>query len=187
MRIVHVGLSAWIVQDGNYGDFAVGDSHRFALEFGPEHLVETGSSMDDNLLQHRSGALHDVHGTILRVTSSDWVIDFGVPTFQETKPPRWARAGKRVRGSVYVGIDPFFYFERLKDEPGMPDLFRRWSIRRILLETTPWTDSIDEAGRMLRTRSDVPPTFTEVRKTDAWKDDGGHAHYVLECELQGDA
>lgn len=31
-----IGLSAWIIQDGNYEDFEQGQTRSFALEFYPE-------------------------------------------------------------------------------------------------------------------------------------------------------
>jgi hypothetical protein len=107
-----------------------------------------------------------------------------VPAFQESAPPSWANPGATISGEIYVGIDPFFYLERLKDEPGMPNLFRDWIVRRILLETTPWVESKDSKGRRLLTRAELDPSFVDVRQTDAWNDDHGHGHYVLECELQ---
>jgi hypothetical protein len=30
---IHVGLSSWIIQHGNYGDFTIGQHAKFALEF----------------------------------------------------------------------------------------------------------------------------------------------------------
>jgi len=72
--------------------------------------------------------MHEALGTVIRVTTSSWVVDFGVPAFKDSHPPAWAKVGVRVSGTVYIGIDPFFYFERLKDEPGMPDLFREWTV-----------------------------------------------------------
>ena len=32
--LIQVGLASWIIQDGNYGDFTVGQQAKFALEFG---------------------------------------------------------------------------------------------------------------------------------------------------------
>ena len=112
------------------------------------------------------------------------MIDFGVPAYSRTEPPTWVKPGLSISGLVYLGIDPFFYFEELRDEPGMPNLVREWVIRRILLETTPWTELTDPRGRRVLTRADVTPMFAEVSETDAWHDDEGRAHYVLECELQ---
>ena len=184
--LVHVGLASWIVQDGNYGDFEVGGSYRFAPEFYPSevNLCAEVADVGSRALRHKSGGMHEVRGQVIRATDSNWVVDFGLRAYQDSPPPPWAKAGVWVSGLVYVGIDPFFYFERLKDEPGMPNLFQDWSVRRIFLETTRWIEKADATGRMVSTRDGGSPTFVEASKTDAWHDDGGNAHYVLECELQ---
>jgi hypothetical protein len=185
MTVLHIGLNSWIVQDGNYDDFTVGGSYRFALEFYP-HDIAPSTAVDDSVapgLHHTIGATYAARGKIVRTAASNWVVDFGVPAFQGAEPPGWARPGMLVAGRVYLGIDPFFYFEELKNEPGMPNLFRRWLVQRILLETTPWQTSTD-GGRTVMTRADVPRSFVEVPRTDAWKHDGGHAHYVLESQLE---
>jgi hypothetical protein len=184
MRLFNVGLSAWIVQDGNYGDFSTGQTYSFALEFYPHQIKPTSLAPSLPLLEHTVGALYRATGTVVHVTPTAWVVDWGIPAFQESQPPSWARSGISVSGSIYLGIDPFFYLERLKDEVGMPDLFRQWLVHRIHLETTPWVDSTDASGRTFIQRADSAPTFTECTHTDAWADDSGHAHYVLECELQ---
>ena len=186
MPVVHIGLDSWIIQDGNHEDFTSGGSYRFALEFYP-HDIKPSTSADDSValsLHHTIGATHEARGKVVRAAPSSWVVDFGVPAFQNSEPPGWAQPGVLVAGRVYVGIDPFFYLEELKDEPGMPNLLRDWLVRRIFLETTPWKESTDAGGRKVVTRADVPRSFVEVRRTDAWKDDGGHAHYVFESELQ---
>jgi len=40
--IWNIGLSAWIIQDGNYPDFALGDTVEFAVEF----YLRPGTSVD---------------------------------------------------------------------------------------------------------------------------------------------
>lgn len=42
----------------------------------------------------------------------------------------------------------------------------------------------DFDGQKLRTRRAGDRSFVLVPRTDAWEDDGGNAHYVLECELK---
>ncbi len=111
-------------------------------------------------------------------------MDFGVPAFQEAEPPSWASPGQAFCGHTYIGIDPFFYFEQLKDEPGIPDLFRHWRVSRIVLETTPWTETTTSHGGKLIERADVERSFVEVPRTDCWHHDDGRAHYILECELK---
>jgi hypothetical protein len=81
-------------------------------------------------------------------------------------------------------VDPFFYFERLKNERGIPNLFRQWLIRRIMLETTPWKEEVDPHGRKLITRDTTRESYVEVPATDAWNHDAGHGHYILESELR---
>jgi hypothetical protein len=90
--------------------------------------------------------------------------------------------GAAVSGRIYLGVDPFFYFEHLRNEAGMPDLFSDWFVRRILLETTPWTESTDARGRRVLARDAGRESFTEVAATDVRNHDGGHGHYILECE-----
>src|SRR5437870_1903422 len=34
----NIGLASWIIQDGNYPDFSLGDQRRFALEFSATSL-----------------------------------------------------------------------------------------------------------------------------------------------------
>jgi hypothetical protein len=181
--VLHVGLDSWIIQDGNHEDFERGAQYRFALEFYPHTLTPSAPTRHVPAFHRKVGALHDVTACVVRRASEYWVIDFGLPAFQEAAPPPWAEEGTWFEGSVYIGVDPFFYFERLKDEVGMPNLFRRWTIRRILLETTPWQDTTDSSGGSLRRRAAVPPTYLEVGRTDAWQDDDQNAHYILECEL----
>ena len=130
------------------------------------------------------GATYETRGKVVRATSSNWVVDFGVPAFQNSAPPSLARPGILVGGRVYLGVDPFFYREELKGQRGMPNLIREWVLRRIFLETTPWNEATNASGEKVITRADVPRTFVEVRGTDAWNDDAGRAHYILECELE---
>ena len=96
--MLHVGLAAWIIQDGNYAEFEVGGEYQFALEFYPHEFAIASSGF--------------------------------------------------------------------------------------LLETTPWQESYDAQGRKIISRDATRESFAEVPATDAWNHDGGHGHYVLECELR---
>lgn len=178
---MHIGLSSWIIQDGNYGEFETDREYRFALEFYPHEIAVPDASSEPRLI-HLGDALHDAWGTVVFRSDSAWVVDFGVLAFQEAKPPDWANPGVFVSGRVYVGVDPFSYFERLKNEKGMPNLFRSWRVRRILLETTPWLHTVDSMDRKVTVRDTSRESFAEVSRTDAWNDDGGNGHYILECE-----
>ena len=93
-------------------------------------------------------------------------------------PPTFATVGRWVEGEIWIGIDPFFYKERLNQTPGMPDLFVDWSVTRIQLETTPWIEDVS-SGRKLRMRDTEHESWADRASTDAWTDDGGGADYLL--------
>ena len=65
MTVVNVGLAAWIIQDGNYDDFQVDASYRFALEFHPQQIeASTAAVAGAGLLSHTTGAIHNAQGSI---------------------------------------------------------------------------------------------------------------------------
>ncbi len=183
--IVHIGLSAWIVQDGNYGDFSVRQQARFALEFYPPdglRPVRAGPLMAEYL----HGGRYQVQATVVFATAEVWVIDAGLfKAFRESPPPDHAVVGSWVEGEVYVGIDPFFYFEYLFRQEEMPPLTYTWRVRRIERETTPWVETRNDRGQVCRSRDDALRSFVPARETRAWTDDDGSAHYVLACERIG--
>lgn len=177
---IHVGVSSWIIQDGNYGDFAVGQHAKFALELGT--LDELRPAIEGPLSAEPLGASrYRVRARVAFVAEGVWVIDAGAFLAFRELPRGGAPLGAFVEGDVYLGIDPFFYFESLSKIPGMPPLAYRWIIREIQRETTPWREGKLPDGRRIRERNDSKEAFTCVTATNAWDDDGGHGHYVLSC------
>jgi hypothetical protein len=177
-----LGLSSWIIQDGNYGDFGRGDRFVAAVEFGFEDaatLVEASAPA----ARHCSGSTYDVIGRVALVEADVWVIDIGICVFNEHKPPEGLVVGDVIAGRAYIGLDPFFYFERLGKRASMPPLIYTWSISQIERQTAPFIS----AGPRLRVRDSSRLGWTTVERTDAWTDDGGNAEYVLRCELRADA
>jgi hypothetical protein len=130
-----------------------------------------------------AGSDYRFDGAVLVAESSVTVLEVGILCFQDGKPPFPTQVGDFVAGELYLGVDPFFWFETHSRVRGRPGLFYRWRVRRILLETTPWIESQDDAGRTVTRGADVERTFEEVQRTDAWSDDEGNANYVLDCEL----
>jgi len=41
IELLSLNLNSWIIQDGNYGDFSVGDSGALAVEFYPLSGLES--------------------------------------------------------------------------------------------------------------------------------------------------
>lgn len=181
MQTVSIGLSAWIIQDGNYGDFRVGELARFAVEFYP-HVIRPAEKPAP-ALERRWGSMYRACGQVIYANPEVWVVDFGIKAYQDHAPPAFAREGSWVDGEVYLGVDPFFYFESLYALPGMPALQYEFRIKEILLETTPWLETKDGQGRTTWTRDENRKAFIPVAQTNAWIDDEQMAHYVLNCEV----
>jgi hypothetical protein len=174
-----VGIAAWIIQDGNYNDFRVGQQAEFAMEFYPVSLRPSDDCGQS--FRHLKANLYQVVGRVVFVTQKVWVIDVGFMLFQETRPPSYATRHSWFAGEIEISIDPYFYREYLHGLPGMPELTYGFQITDIFLEQTPWLISKDEVGRTVMERNKRKESYTAINETDAWKDDEGRAHYILQC------
>jgi len=176
METINIGVASWIIQDGNYHDFSLGETHQFALEFyAPEPLKRSREQMPRMVAV--VGNEYDASARVAFVDKEVWVIDAGLLMYCQEAPPRVAIVGNSIAGKVLVGIDPFFYKEELHSIPGMPSLNYRFTIEAISIETTPWVKTF------AITRRSGPPTFRPIERTNAWKDDDQNADYVLHCRL----
>ena len=174
-----VGLSSWIIQDGNYPDFARGAQVAFALEFysanGLSVLEGAGKAP---FLEHLHGSTYRIVGRVIHVRDLEWwAIDAGLLMYREEKPPLGLKEGDWVAGEVYVGVDPFFYFERLSRQHTAPALIYEWLIEKIEMQTAPFIKS--DEGHMVRDPTRLG--WREIAATKAWNDGVG-AEYVLHCE-----
>ena len=128
---------------------------------------------------HRVGdADYEVVGQVIHVADHWWAIDVGVLVFQETEPPATVRQGSWLRGKISIGIDPFFYFERLAHQPGAPAQIYDWKIERIEVQTAPL---IEVKPRVLE-RDPTKLGWKDVLKTNAWEDEG---EYLIHCTRIG--
>jgi hypothetical protein len=182
--LLPIGLAAWIIQDGNYPEFARGAAAAFALEFhAASPLNRLGSGRQPGL-RHAGGAAYEAIGQVLHVGEEWWAADFGVRAFQEAKPPAGIEAGGWLGGAIQLGVDPFFYFERLSQLPDAPALIFDWQIEKIEMQTAPFM----RLGKRMFVRDEAQSGWKDVAATDAWADDGGHAEYLLHCRrLSGEA
>jgi hypothetical protein len=178
--LLAVGLSSWIIQDGNYGEFARGDQAAFAVEFYGSHELATFTPEDTPMfsLINAGAPLHRVSGQVVHVADDWWAIDVGMVIFRTEMPPRNVRPGSWIHGAVELGIDPFFYFERIATQPDAPALIYDWTIEKIEMQTAP----LIEVRPRLMERDPERLGWKEIDRTDAWNDDGGRAEYVLHCK-----
>lgn len=171
-----IGLSPWVVQDGNHADVAVGERRHFAVELGYRrtarlrHAPAGGRTV--RCAHTGRGASYDVVGEVLRTTTGPRegavVLDVGLLVYapwlvlDDLEPP--AR-GAWLTGEVHLSVDPFFYRDELHALPGMPPLTYTWTVEQV--ERTDPADS--ERG------------WRSVPRTDAWGDEG---EYRLGCRLE---
>lgn len=182
--VLHIGLSSWIVQDGNYADFECGTTRQFALEFYSDS--ELTADTRDPKLTHIQDGKYQATGIVRFCADNVWIVDFGgVLAFREESPPHGFLPGVTVSGVIHFGVDPFFYFERLSKVPGIPSLIYTWQIEEIAIETAPFIEIADPFGRMMMVRDQTKLRRVPIVKTDAWKDDNGMADYLLTCRNTG--
>jgi hypothetical protein len=129
-------------------------------------------------LENVEANLYRVVGKVVHVRDCDWwAIDAGILMYREERPPRSVEPGCWVSGEVHLGVDPFFYFERLSREHTAPALIYDWMIKKIEIQTAPFMKA--DEGFMVRDPDRLG--WREIIETNAWQDGTG-AEYVLHCE-----
>ena len=98
----------------------------------------------------------------MHVADDWWVLNVGILVFREERPPTNARRGRWLRGKIYIGIDPFFYFERLARQPGAPALIYDWKIEKIEVQTAP----LIEVKPRVMARDPAKLGWREIVETD---------------------
>lgn len=179
-QTLSVGLSPWIIGEGNYADFIVGEHRAFAVEFyAPQNLRRVRSGRRSFV--HRERCHYTIVGRPTLVASDWWVIDFGVPVFTNTAPPVDYRVGDLLSGDVCLGVDPFFYFVDLAKRRDAPPLIFDWRIDRIEMETGPFIESgagpVRDAGRAVQ---------QDVDRTGRPQHEDGAPEYTLHCTRLSD-
>lgn len=191
-----IGLSAWVLQDGNYTDFVVGQVRQFALEFNyPPHArlrptAEPGLScraVDDD-------ATYRIRAELVRSAREPMehchILDFGLLAYGESmvlddfEP---SAAGVRLGGEIRLDVDHFAYMEHLATRPGMPPLIYTWRIDEIRLDTSP-SMSIEFGHPLyggpnegpIEIRDPERKRWRNVEATDTWNHSGS---YTLRCAL----
>jgi hypothetical protein len=173
---LRIGLDAWVIQDGNYGDFGRGQRRAFALEFHP--ALPLAARYPDAPLERRitwrKANRYEVRAVVTHAAPDWWVMDAGIELYSTTSLPPCA-PGASVKGEIHISIDHFGYFESWAKAEDAPALIHDWHIDRVELETTPWLEPRPRYFERDATRE----AWRDVPATKAWNHDGGRANYIL--------
>lgn len=202
-------LEGWILQDGNYSDFAAGTRREFALELydnWDRPLMLDPNSRPGWEFTGSAGELRITGDVVFsspgRTGAGCIVIDFGFRAYcrhaLSTSNGREPQLGDRVSGLVSVGVDPFFYFEELtKRWPEIPEMIYRWDVHRIEIDESPLIEipSDDPRYPPFVPKSEGPAyerdvereTWRELDRTRMWDDNpAGAPLYRLQCSATGE-
>jgi hypothetical protein len=138
-----IGLSYWILADGNYAGFEVSQIRQFALEFYPKDLSHSGSF--ERVAELLDRCTYRVNGIVEYVDKNMCVLNFGVRAYCEVDrlPQFWTEvrgsgeipstltAGQALKGTIRLGVDPFFYMEQFCREPNVIPLIYTWHVNAI--------------------------------------------------------
>jgi hypothetical protein len=150
---LHIYLARWIIEDGNYSDFCVGERRKFALELWTTTPL-TKSAKNVMGFRERGGHSYEAAGKLIFTSNGIWVIDCGVLAYSEQASDieNGCKVGDFVQGNLRFGVDPFFYFEQHYKIPGIPPLIYEWQVDSIEQDTTPYIFS-DDAQMFIRDES----------------------------------
>jgi len=176
MSRYYIGLDSWIIQDGNYGDFVVGEEYRFAVEFTPSRLASASPGVRS--LSRVRGCEYEALAEVVVAEPRLTVLDAGLKCFHDGGMEEDLAVGSWAAGRLSIGVDPFFWAESHSKRDDLPDLAYRWRVCGIGIDTTPSASG----GEGLQAE-DGRGTYRAVQETDAWNDEDGRAIYLLECEL----
>jgi hypothetical protein len=177
-----VNLDHWIISDGNYEDFHAGEIRQFALEFyAPTQLHKVGVS--EKKLQLIDKSKYRVTAEVLFASEELCVLDFGLLSYSQDADVRGAfTKGEFVEGEIYLGVDPFFYFEDLSKIEGVPALIYEWMIDSIEQDITPFV--LQEGSDRFYVPDESRCGYANVLGTDENVSDEAipaSSSYVLHC------
>lgn len=176
-----IALSAWIIQDGNYPDFYVGQAAEFALEFWIPEGARIEPTSTPISAVYQQDCLYDAVAEVVLRTDAVTVLDIGILIYRETPSlESYLVGGSRYALQLGLGVDPFFYFETLGRIAEIPPLIYSWRILSIARQTAPFVDMVVK-GQRIRRRDEQRWALESVPATRAWTDDDGYGEYTLRC------
>ncbi|HEX6036514.1 hypothetical protein, partial [Longimicrobium sp.] len=132
-RVWTIGLDAWVMEDGNYGNFGVGETTEFALEFwGRRDTAPT--ELRQRECEPLDGHRYRVVAPVVWTDGDIWMIDVGVlayvlypieGTIEGTIEGEW------IAGEIRLQIDCFHYFQQWGPTGEVPPAIYTWRITGI--------------------------------------------------------
>jgi hypothetical protein len=180
----NIRLDAWIIQDGNYPDFAVGQTAEFAIEFfvDPSKPIERAQQQISAIHTEDSG--YDVVARSLLQEPELTILDMGILVYSGQKSEfQKFPIGTLLRTRLSLSIDPYDYFRFFSKDSAIPPLIYSWNVLSIHRQTAPFVELADSSGRKMRGRDLTQLGYENIGKTNAWSDDEGFGEYILCCEL----
>lgn len=183
-------MESWIIQDGNYDDFKLGQMATFALQCHMEQI-----SVPSKVLKKRAlpvttelgieGAYCIEAEVICNHPSSGmWFIDFGVRAYLMAPENKGLETVDAVSGVAILTVDPYMYKELRGAEPAIPNLTYDWEIEKIEKVIVPFIRQ--PSSDPLRPYELVPDTselrLEPVQNTTAFEDNISDS-YILHCKL----
>ena len=180
----NIYLSAWIIQDGNYPDFSVGQTAEFAVEFFVDSSRPIECAEQRISATHTEDSGYDVVAKSILQQPELTILDVGILVYSKRKPEfQKFPVGALLQTRLSLSIDPYDYFQFLSKNPTVPPLIYSWHVLSIRRQTAPFIEIGDDSGRKMRGRDLTKFGYEEIEKTNAWSDDGGFGEYILCCEL----
>jgi hypothetical protein len=182
-----VGLAGWVIQDGNYEDFEVGSSRRFALEiYTPDPNGPPVSNLVRRLVEHVGDHHYEINAEVAFASDDLLMLDFGLLAYRELRERPALASGWRA-GTVSLGVDPFFYFEGYAKRLEVPPAIYSWDITGLWRQSAPFIASNIPGARQVMVRDEERLGWMWLGKTDAWADDDGSAEYLIRARLRPEA
>ncbi|MEP7379233.1 MAG: hypothetical protein ABI725_06665 [Chloroflexota bacterium] len=182
-----IGLEGWVIPDGNYDDFAVGQKRHFAEQlWSMEGLSASRDRTKRAVL--RPDRRYELNGHVVYRSRAVSVIDFGLLGYVDENVKIDPDADS-IAGTVYLGVDPFFYADDFAKQLGVPAAIYSWAVKEIWAETGPM---ISVRRGLLRRVAYVQRdprrlSWLPVNSTSDGPGDGTWGSFILRCQLENQA
>jgi len=184
-----VGLSAFVLQDEDAGDLEAGQEAEFVVVLTPAPAWTAPVESDSTVSSRRLEAnVREFVGKLVSLGQGSWVMDVGIlvwgdsdwPLVYSDREVGEVRIGDRFAGRGSLDAVAFTLPAGDSFRGIVPPRYT-WQIDRIELDMTPRIE--DVPGSWIRDSQKV--SYRRVERTGVWRDDEGHADYLLHCTLVG--